>query len=78
MTRKYAGGKTYTPRATLTDIEDTPRPISSRDHRELLAAAKALLTAVDEMTTLNFALGSDRPEREALRAVIARLEGGAQ
>lgn len=40
----------------------------------LLAAAKALLTRIDHITTDDFAHGGERAEREALRLAIAETE----
>ena len=43
---------------------------------DLLAAAKALLTKIEGMTSQEFSMGGEKLEREALSAAIARAEGG--
>ena len=40
------------------------------DVNELLAAARALLAKIDTMTTADFFLGGERPERERLRVIL--------
>lgn len=41
---------------------------------ELIAAARALLQKLDDITTEQFALGAERDEREALRALVEESE----
>ena len=40
---------------------------------ELVDAAQALLRKVDHITTEDFSHGGERPEREALRVILARV-----
>lgn len=77
--KRYADGTEYKPRKSLTDIEDEPAPLpmTRKQARELLTAASALLDKLDYMTTTQFSCGLERTEREALRAVIAKI-GGAK
>ena len=42
---------------------------------DLLSAAEGALDALDTLTSDDFALGRDRPQREALRAAIAKAKG---
>lgn len=42
---------------------------------ELREAASALLARLDRITTDDFSRGGERQEREALRALLARMEG---
>lgn len=42
--------------------------------RRAVDAARALLARIDEMSTVDFALGGEREERERLRTVLAALE----
>lgn len=43
---------------------------------ELLALAENLLVRLDNLTTQQFSIGGDKPEREALREIIARAKNG--
>lgn len=50
-------------------------PTKARTVQELLAiaeAADAFLTRIENITTDDFALGRERPEREALAAALGR------
>lgn len=40
---------------------------------DLLTAARNLLARIDEITTEEFSKGGERVEREALRAVLAKM-----
>jgi hypothetical protein len=44
-------------------------------HEELVAAARALLDRLDDITTDAFSKGGEAVEREALRAALAKAEG---
>ena len=47
--------------------------IPPADVAELVDAAQALLRKVDHITTEDFSHGGERPEREALRVILARV-----
>jgi hypothetical protein len=45
-------------------------------HREACDVLRALLKRIDDMTSAEFACGEERLEREAARALLAKIEGG--
>jgi hypothetical protein len=49
--------------------------IPPADVAELVNAAQGLLRKVDHITTADYAHGGERPEREALRVILARVLG---
>ena len=52
-------------------------PSWAQRYGELHEAARALLERIDNMTSAEFALGSERVERERLRAVLASATEGS-
>lgn len=63
----------YTVAETMIAGEADTRLIAALP--ELLAAAEAALTDLDELTSDAFAVGEDHVSREALRAAIRRARG---